>query len=663
MSDPTKRGKKPKAVCPKCRSTKWKKSSLGFYICEFGHQLEGYQEEEGEFQEGAAGYERKIKGPKKVKKVNKVQVYQGHDASTLLLRCVQYILQLQTQALVRDLGFPKEFPDVVREYWSVYVSNLVEYHDNGMIAVVNEDTTADQGDEDQESIKNDSTEARNEEGLSAADFKDKTATESPVQDILDKQQEYQQSESESSSSEAEDDNENNDSDNQDNLSEIDNSHSGDDGVEFDDDETTSTKRVRLEAEQSTTGKTELDRFNQIKRRKFIDPLEKRKRDGDGKETNTKRHRWGVLTVRDGADYRYLSMRATIAILYIASQHLKLPVVLGDFQKWIMRHSIPFYNVLTLLPAHLTQRLPPSYKGFLRPFARNPQMLRRYVTILLRYFERLYSIGSVMPNIPRLIARFLHELMLPVECFSCALRFYHIVYDNISNKNILRRLVHMVSLRGPDTAMAIVIVVAKLIYGLYGNQRNVGNWEYWINGLPTEKEWLSSLDSFDALRIQSEIPHMQGEFEELIDVNPKLYSEHYKKELKLEQTEEQMQLLRIFESSLTRETESGDNDHTQNNELLENQQTQKSQIPSKQPPLIVPFIRKLNSDVQPVDNLSDKQKVNPRHSLVHYLNDPKGQFMGNYERLLGYASNILCILPEDLEKEVEYIESHIIVGRA
>ncbi|RUS28677.1 hypothetical protein BC938DRAFT_481577 [Jimgerdemannia flammicorona] len=37
--------------CPKCKTKKWRKNELGFYICKYGHQLENYQEEENEFDE------------------------------------------------------------------------------------------------------------------------------------------------------------------------------------------------------------------------------------------------------------------------------------------------------------------------------------------------------------------------------------------------------------------------------------------------------------------------------------------------------------------------------------------------------------------------------------------------------------------------------------
>lgn len=107
---------------------------------------------------------------------------------------------------------------------------------------------------------------------------------------------------------------------------------------------------------------------------------------------------------------------------------------------------------------------------------------------------------------------------------------------------------------------------------------------------------------------------------------------------------------------------------------EDQQSQlsggeKSQRPKAKPQTkpslvsVVPYIQRLCSNVQPANNLAVVEDVQlPQQKYVHYLDDPKGQFLGKYERLLSYASNILCISPEHLEREVQFIEELIIVDR-
>lgn len=79
--------------------------------------------------------------------------------------------------------------------------------------------------------------------------------------------------------------------------------------------------------------------------------------------------------------------------------------------------------------------------------------------------------------------------------------------------------------------------------------------------------------------------------------------------------------------------------------------------------VVPYIQRLSSNVQPANNLAIVEDGQlPQQKFVHYKDDPKGQFLGKYDRLLSYASNILCISPEQLEREVQFIEQLIIVDR-
>ncbi|KAG0288957.1 Pol I core factor CF [Linnemannia gamsii] len=669
MSETAKR-KKP--TCPTCRSTRWRKNNLGQYVCEGGHVLEGHQEEEGEFAEGHAGYERKLTNPKKKKK-DKVGVSQGVEATTLVLRCVQYILQLQAQAMVRDLGFPRDITGVIQEYWSVYVSYLVDYHDGmgPMLTGDNDGTPVDQTEDGQDTQVN--TDSETEENSTAPEFKDKTEPVTPTQDLLDTQQEFHQSESESSGDDDDDDNVEKEDDDYDEDKDHGNKHD-DDNSEMSGSEDEKDDRITVahgttahidddkDATIATATKpANFDPFEEYEVKELVDPLQLKKRARESADGRVSKRRKGIILKRDRVDFRFLAMRSIIGILYISSQHLKLPVVIGDFQRWIMRHDIPFFNAIKLLPKHMEMKLPPTYRSVLQPIARNPETLRRTVNMLLQQFEKLNCIGSVLSNTPRLIARFLHELMLPVECYSCALRFYHIVYDSIDTKRVRRKLTFRSSLRGPDCAMAITVVVAKLIYGLYGEKRNVKDWEYWINGLPTEKEWISSLDSFDALRRQSEIPQMHGEFEELINVNPDLYSGHYRKELRIFETEAQLKLLSVVDKSF-RMSGSGSRRTSVSVEDQSKLSGETSQKPQTQPSSVVPFIQRLCSTVQPANNLAIQEGPLPQQKFVHYLDDPKGQFLGKYDRLLSYASNILCVSPEHLEGEVRFIEEHLIVGR-
>ena len=75
--------------------------------------------------------------------------------------------------------------------------------------------------------------------------------------------------------------------------------------------------------------------------------------------------------------------------------------------------------------------------------------------------------------------------------------------------------------------------------------------------------------------------------------------------------------------------------------------------------MVPYIQRLSSNVAPPEGEGDSEDNSespPRQLLVHYKgSDNKGEFLGKYERLLSYASNILCLDADYLQGEVRFIE--------
>ncbi|KAG9064141.1 hypothetical protein KI688_003327 [Linnemannia hyalina] len=135
--------------------------------------------------------------------------------------------------------------------------------------------------------------------------------------------------------------------------------------------------------------------------------------------------------------------------------------------------------------------------------------------------------------------------------------------------------------------------------------------------------------------------------------------------------EQLRLLSVVDKSFKM---TGSRGSRRTSVSEEDQQSQlsggeKSQWPKPKPQTkslsvsVVPYIQRLCSNVQPANNLAVVEDGRlPQQKFVHYLDDPKGQFLGKYDRLLSYASNILCISPEHLEREVQFIEELIIVDR-
>ncbi|KAF9278507.1 jumonji domain-containing protein 6 [Mortierella alpina] len=171
----------------------------------------------------------------------------------------------------------------------------------------------------------------------------------------------------------------------------------------------------------------------------------------------------------------------------------------------------------------------------------------------------------------------------------------------------------------------------------------------VNMMPRESNWMQSLDIYDSLQTQTQIPMAFGEFEELIQVNPDLYSEFCKQELLPDPKKEFAQVLNCLEGT----------DYAQR---LSQQQTE-----TKVSPPIETFIRRLYSDVAPPEGDGGQYEeedwlepppLSPGEGFVHYLPDRGGKYLGNYERLLGYACNILGVRMALLEEAVILVEKAV-----
>ncbi|KAG0181666.1 Pol I core factor CF [Apophysomyces sp. BC1034] len=98
----------------------------GLYVCRYGHQLLGWQEEEGEDEmDSFAARNSMVRKRKKVQAISdtfKIEKLYGAEQETAKVKICQYGLQMMARAFVHDLGFPPMFEHVVREIWLLYIS-------------------------------------------------------------------------------------------------------------------------------------------------------------------------------------------------------------------------------------------------------------------------------------------------------------------------------------------------------------------------------------------------------------------------------------------------------------------------------------------------------------------------------------------------------------
>lgn len=128
-SSSAQRPRRHRPRCAQCGSRRFRKNpATGQAICEEGHILQGYREEEvqedGEFNPVSGSQARYIKkGGRRKKERAAKEIYTGGRASFLGYECLQVILRLQLKALRMEWShLPPEIEAIARDLWAMYVS-------------------------------------------------------------------------------------------------------------------------------------------------------------------------------------------------------------------------------------------------------------------------------------------------------------------------------------------------------------------------------------------------------------------------------------------------------------------------------------------------------------------------------------------------------------
>ncbi|KAJ3035021.1 Pol I core factor CF [Rhizophlyctis rosea] len=133
-----------KPPCPICRSKKWRKDASGFYVCQYGHQLKGYQEELGDDEALAAMnsrvLKRKRKKRRKDRKDHKRAVFETSSSPplTVAFEICQCILKAQVEWLISQKKFPKELETAVLHLWLLYLETRTMSFDDREKPVIEE---------------------------------------------------------------------------------------------------------------------------------------------------------------------------------------------------------------------------------------------------------------------------------------------------------------------------------------------------------------------------------------------------------------------------------------------------------------------------------------------------------------------------------------------
>ncbi|KFX90695.1 hypothetical protein V490_06322 [Pseudogymnoascus sp. VKM F-3557] len=152
---------------------------------------------------------------------------------------------------------------------------------------------------------------------------------------------------------------------------------------------------------------------------------------------------------------------SLALCYMAMLLLRLPVSVGDLQKWAEQHEIPYFRVIQDIPADMRSHLPPKYYSALetRSSLRRGR-LQQCIGELMLNFTTNFNILFPPLNTPLLIFRFVKELCLPLEIYGSCFQLAEALGIRFQYPKILSR--HKLSEYPELQVAALVVISTKLL---------------------------------------------------------------------------------------------------------------------------------------------------------------------------------------------------------
>lgn len=189
-----------------------------------------------------------------------------------------------------------------------------------------------------------------------------------------------------------------------------------------------------------------------------------------------------------------SLADALALCYMGTLTLRLPVTPGDIYEWATNDKLPYLRAIKFVPASMKERLPARYHAYLDP--NGLLQFHRFYTALVGLETSLSNEhGITWPalNQPLLLFRYLKELALPLEVYDVTTRLVRFLqYDLIPPVTGKSRL----GIRHLPEAQLIscLVIGVKLLYpfdDLEWHPRTVTepaatrmNWEEWHNHMST-----------------------------------------------------------------------------------------------------------------------------------------------------------------------------------
>ncbi|KAG5217557.1 RNA polymerase I-specific transcription initiation factor [Trichophyton interdigitale] len=205
---------------------------------------------------------------------------------------------------------------------------------------------------------------------------------------------------------------------------------------------------------------------------------------------------GVSSELDKEEYQYHKRKLStsprvidsLALCYLGTLLLRLPVSIGYMQEWVAEDEIPFMRPLRFIPSDMKDRLPAIYHiAFDTKNLPVGDQIHRAVADLIMLYHRGFSIEFPAINSSLLLFSYVKQLALPIEVYSAVKKLMKSVEFTYTFPKEITRRFHRIYL--PEVQlMCLVIVATKLLFPFDNVKRypwalndpsiQVIDWEKW-----------------------------------------------------------------------------------------------------------------------------------------------------------------------------------------
>ncbi|OCL05870.1 hypothetical protein AOQ84DRAFT_432871 [Glonium stellatum] len=155
---------------------------------------------------------------------------------------------------------------------------------------------------------------------------------------------------------------------------------------------------------------------------------------------------------------------TLALCYLGTLTLRLPVTPGDLHEWVTDGDMAYTRAIKYIPVPMKERLPSAYHSSLDPNSiLKLEHLHAAVLDLIVAYQRDYSAEFPALNHPLLLYRYMKRLALPLEVYPAVTRLARLLdYAFTYPLELAKKRARIIDIPGAQL-ISLVVVSVKLFY--------------------------------------------------------------------------------------------------------------------------------------------------------------------------------------------------------